>query len=117
MKKVSLIQLARTVRKIASDRPDVKYMAQGNCMYDTGACSDGSVGCIFGQAINQLGLKVPHNFEGCSINMVLEEINTVKYSDQTKKMQWLDIVQASQDVGMSWAAAVSKADRVCGVVK
>ena len=48
-----LDELVAEVRSIASDRGEVTY-PDGPCFYDKGECSDGSVGCVFGQALDNI---------------------------------------------------------------
>lgn len=88
--------LKTMVRKIAKERPDVKYgmPESGTCSYDEGVCSDGSVGCIFGQAAKLLGEPLYGSRE-----------ITDYYDDD-----WCLLVQTYQDKGRSWGEAVRQAD-------
>ena len=102
------------VRELAFHSPDNVYSVndEGHCLYNAGTCSDGSIGCIFGQAFKELGLdwgewgdSNPVNC--CSASQVVEHFDG-ETSDTMLK--WCDCIQKEQDVGKSWRASISLAD-------
>lgn len=111
---LTLRKLIIKVREIVKERPDVKYRGvaskdghKPNCFYDRGECSDGTVGCIFGQAA--VALSVPIGSIQASINKL-----GIKGTDQERA--WCQTVQCCQDRGDIWDVAVSKADEAVGEV-
>ncbi len=95
--KIRLDVLISEVRKIASERPDVVSDSK-TCMYDSGTCSDGSVGCLFGQGFaaidwdlhddqnDTMGIYSLLDGAGCTGVMV----------------DWCSELQLQQDKGFSW---------------
>ena len=113
--------LIQQVRQLAQDAPTNLY--EGNkdkmgCSYVKGPCSNGSVGCIIGQALilcdeslteylshedrstKQFELLHDIMFEDGMIELSLEDI------------EWIGDVQSRQDDGETWGDAVSKTDGV-----
>jgi len=107
-------KLINTVREFADLRPDNVYKLSNDsihCQYIAGTCSDGSIGCIFGQAFKELGLDwgeygdthacygtisaLVQHFCGCGDHNILN---------------WLDCVQVLQDMGHEWKNVVNEAD-------
>ncbi len=101
----NLDRLISEVRKIASERPNVTSDTK-SCMYDSGVCSDGSVGCLFGQGFEAIGWKPysPNN-SNLSVLGVLDS----HYGDNDK-LDWCSEVQDCQDNGMSWGESVKSVD-------
>lgn len=95
-----------TVRRVAKERPDVTYQrpeGMGFCQYDKGKCSDGTIGCIFGQ-ISKI-LDVPF---GDSVQPISALIGNLQGTPQ--QLQWLTLVQRYQDGGSTWRQSVEYAD-------
>ncbi len=99
-----LDQLIETVRKIARERPDVTSDTK-TCMYESGVCSDGSVGCLFGQAFEAMGWKPYDPVASQTIDKVLN--GEVGYGG---KVYWCADVQEVQDCGVPWGEAVRQVD-------
>ncbi len=98
-----LERLVESVRKIATERPDVVY--SGNCYYDSGECSDGSVGCLLGQALQAIDWPIyERNLEDSIVFLLFNE----GYTDD--RVIWCRRVQAEQDVKKTWAECVEYAD-------
>lgn len=94
------------VREKAAKSPTNVYQAD-NCLYNGGNCSDGSIGCIFGQVLKDLGQPVDEGDEGRDIIIILGILGIESSSLQK---QWCGSVQDSQDFGIEWKKAVDKAD-------
>lgn len=105
------------VRRIVQLRPDVTYNASNyGCKYADGYCSDGSVGCIFGQVLSNLGERVQRFDEypipDCnktytpSIGKILEN----EFGCSDNEYVWCERVQELQDNGLSWGEAVKMTD-------
>lgn len=114
--KITWPQLEAEVRRLATERPWNKYGQDGSgrCAYAAGVCSDGSIGCIFGQALRACGVN-PIEFDSGSeqgqpmdIAGVLEELGLV--SGLTRKVMWANEVQGLQDAGEPWGNALAQAD-------
>ena len=102
--KLRLDVLISEVRKIASERPDVVSDSK-TCMYESGVCSDGSVGCLFGQGFAAMDWK-PYT---TGVRMGIQGVFDVFYGEN-EKLDWCSDVQDNQDGGMSWAKSVKSAD-------
>jgi hypothetical protein len=102
------------VRKLAAEKPDNCYVptdAWGGCCYDKGQCTDGSVGCIFGQALQRLGRPIT----GCgSITQALCDSRWFEplTIDLDNEVEWCKLVQQYQDANLSWGKAVESANRL-----
>jgi hypothetical protein len=99
-----LIAQIRELAKKAPDnlyiKPDPKY---NTCCYDRGTCTDGSIGCIFGQAFRALGLEL----KGTAIISYILSDNQIPCSGSEKL--WCATVQRLQDQGRTWSEAVKLA--------
>lgn len=95
-------ELALRIRKMAEERPDNRYepfVGDGSCFYDIGECTDGSVGCIFGQAWPSL--------TGYKPIFVLAS----NLPGTTKLLLWFQKVQEFQDRGRKWRDCIQYADQ------
>lgn len=106
------------VRRLAKEFPKCMYTAPGCtkpepgqlCSNVDGKCSNGTKGCIIGQAFRNLGIKIPdlHDKSGapslCGKVFGLEENVDI--------VMWLAKVQRSQDAGKTWAYAVRVANKL-----
>ncbi len=98
-----LERLVLEVRKIATERPDVVYL--GNCYYDSGECTDGSVGCLLGQALQAIDWPIyERNPQGSIVYLLFNE----GYTDD--RVIWCRDVQTKQDSSREWAGCVKYAD-------
>ncbi len=95
--------LVAEVRKIVAERPDVSY--DGGCRYDSGVCSDGTVGCLIGQALGAIGWDLYPENSGELISNLLEEAG---YDDF--RVSWCRMVQSEQDCMSAWGGCVNYAD-------
>lgn len=110
-------KLIAVVRNIAYERPDTTYGKSiefkdcpGLCMYNKGECSDGTIGCIFGQALAAIGpYYPPTDLQNMGISDVLDHYG-IDYADD--QLDWCEKVQEGQDKGRAWEAAVAEADEM-----
>lgn len=97
-------RLFGVVRRKINESPNVVYnRPEGGimCQYDSGVCSDGSVGCIWGQAFRELGLVDDlHLNQSLVTYFDLHDIPVDRLS-----LAWAAAVQAGQDRGLSWGQA------------
>lgn len=114
------------VRKIVKERPDVYYNPDGMCKYSEGVCSDGSIGCIFGQAFTNLGINakkfdqypVPEGMLNYGKNYIpgIDHILRHEFNcEDILELEWCGTVQNGQDGNLSWKEAVLEADRELGI--
>lgn len=115
LKDVQIADLISEVRKLVSEHPDNIYRGLGsdpnhnNCSYSSGTCTDGSCGCIFGQAFKRLGVDVMQLDDTRSIYAVIND-NDIPCAKEDKS--WCGVVQSNQDAGDTWGKAVEKADKL-----
>lgn len=110
------------VRELAAASPENKYIGFPDycvCYYTAGKCSDGTEGCIIGQALVELGLlnkcdllvyylhKGEFHNDTMFVTKLFEKLN-IKLSLVQK--EWLWKVQSFQDRKHSWSSAVNSAD-------
>jgi hypothetical protein len=105
--------LILAVRKLAAAHPNNHYKkdpTETRCSYDKGSCDNGSVGCIFGQALNALG----HSVTGTTsiVGVIIDSglIESRIDVPPSPALSWCSVVQQRQDRHESWADAVHKAD-------
>jgi hypothetical protein len=114
---MKLRDLIDEVKRLAANSPDNRYYrspGSKNCEYDAGECADGSVGCIFGQALENLG-HPPHGYGGEGIPQVLGfDYGALKAN--CRALVWCQTVQRLQDSGYAWYEAVSHASKSCPVL-
>lgn len=113
-------QLVAKVREIVSLRPGVKYKPDEvrdpdnpghvSCLYGKGTCSDGSEGCIFGQALVALGVDRGSLDDGEILGEISEVLDSLDIADNNGMDEWCMVVQKRQDEGKSWGEAVAIAD-------
>ena len=98
-----------TVKRIATDRPNVTYRTFGDgrrCFYNHGQCSDMSVGCIFGQAFRELGIDVV----GCEGDNIADVVSQKQIAGSADDLQMCSDIQNAQDMGHSWGEALKTAE-------
>lgn len=119
---VTIGQVIGEVRRLAKEAPDNKYERvdgvdiDGNvynkaCFYDKGDCSDGTVGCIFGQAFTRLGLSVKGNMHIRSL------LFSIGIESNSEEQVWCGHVQVTQDKGSTWREAVDSADELAALLQ
>jgi hypothetical protein len=131
LQRKSLRDLVNEVVKLTKERPDVIYEGvndpgeSAQCSNIRGDCSDGTKGCIVGQAFFNLGF-LPEDLEfkedddtikdynDSSVNEIGEAFFDMSYAGAEEDLRWLAIVQDNQDGGDTWGEAAEKAnlDRV-----
>lgn len=105
MKFLTADDVIAEVRRLAAESPDCVYESpDGDCHYQRGECSNGSVGCIWGQALRRWGI-IDESRERAA---VLVSRYGAGLSDQ--QHEWVHAVQEFQDRGESWGDAVKAAD-------
>ncbi len=116
-KKITAKQLIAKTRQFAEDNPNNLY-EHDICNYATGECSNGAIGCIFGQVLHALGVpklqlqKFDSNQEegGITIESLIDKCPDLFNPVSEANKKWLLIVQGAQDRGCTWATAVREAD-------
>lgn len=98
-------ELIKEVRRLASESPDNIYLDRV-CRYNSGENSNGSRGCIFGQAFRNLGFMQIQ--EEKTVRYVLSEAQGIE--GDTQLLFWCDCVQAYQDSCKAWSECVAMAD-------
>jgi hypothetical protein len=111
----SLIEdLVAKVREIATARPNNVY-CKGRCEYAEGECSDGTTGCLLGQALLALGFTARRlrRLDEMSVSSIHVALSVLLKTDNLPpdKMRWLRRVQDAQDIEVEWGAAVEAADQ------
>ncbi len=101
-----LDELVAEVRKIAAERPDTRYEHKG-CFYDQNECSDGSVGCVFGQAFRAIDWVPYKSGEKFYIAGVLLREG---YASSDLRLKWCGVFQCQQDRGFTWEEGIVVAD-------
>ncbi len=104
--------LIRKVRELAENSPDCVYNGVTSCSYTQGECSNGTVGCIMGQAVlavdpSQLYMVKMYDtnsFHNLSLNLLFDRPIT------EEEVKWCSNVQGIQDDGECWKKAVDEAD-------
>lgn len=105
--KPTTAQVIEKVKQLAAERPENMYRGVcGACCYDEGTCTDGSVGCIFGQAFVALGVtEFPST--GKIRDVLPKIVSDVPSEDQ---IDWCRDVQLSQDRQFTWGESVKEAE-------
>lgn len=114
--------LIEAVRNLAAESPDNRYMGKSKCEYSRGRCTNGSCGCIIGQAIRKIDTEVfgvielreaQDRFVGGILGLTeyLKEREIV-FDCTDQERRWLIHVQSEQDCGKTWAVAVELADEM-----
>ena len=112
MQKLDIDKLIAAIRELATESPDNVYDRgrSHTCSYVVGDCSNGTQGCIVGQAIRRLGLETP-DFDD-SADVYLDNYDAVRAVSEMQRA-WILIVQQEQDSSNTWAYAVESADDNC----
>ena len=109
-------QILKTVKELAKENPDTVYVSpndEGLCFYTKGACSNGTEGCIIGQALVKLGVpketlaeldEKSQDITGLLRNLDMVDLATF---DDNDYLDELTKIQNRQDSGCSWGEAVS----------
>lgn len=114
-------QVVNEVRRLAAEQPDFVYVnpvdpENADCLYvhNWGVLDQPVVGgCIAGQALLNLGVPAwkLHEEEYTSVGAILSKVGvTVDRGSDRDDLDWLDNVQAKQDIKIPWGAAVTAAD-------
>jgi hypothetical protein len=114
-------KVIKEVRRLASENPDYVYTNNKDengrtiCLY---LASADQPGCIFGQALTRLGVVIPIDLEGRSIDFIFWRIGRIELPGADSALvDWCSEVQRGQDSGLAWAKAIHGADVSCpGVV-
>ncbi len=103
-----LDQLVAAVRKIAAERPDIKYN-HSNCFYDDLKCTDGSVGCLLGQGLAAIGWILYD--EGYRHEISISDLLVqAGYREADTRIRWCSRVQTRQDICSAWGKCIEYAD-------
>ena len=110
MQKLDIDKLIAAIRELAAESPDNIYdRGQSHaCSYVVGECSNGTQGCIVGQALRRLGLETPDL--PTHVDIYLSLIFDCGVAGGDTRLLWVSVVQSEQDSGNTWAYAVKSAD-------
>ena len=104
----------REVTALANEFPDNRYNKPteeppegevATCRYDKGICTNGSVGCIFGQALRKLGYYTDKVMP--ILNLLRDEL---KLSISEEENVWCWRMQKTQDNGNTWVESLRRAN-------
>jgi hypothetical protein len=115
-------QLADKVRELAIARPETVYRPAptgqtspaAHCSYLGGTCSDGTLGCLVGQALLAVGFTVEQlrSVDLFGIEEALDKLHPFELTDhQYQQVRWLESVQNAQDNGYAWREAIAIANQ------
>ena len=113
---ITIKELIEEVRRLVAESPDNAY-THAQCRYSIGACNNGSVGCLFGQALSNLGVDVVALDAMDSVPSILGILshgNVVGSCTELEK-SWCNLTQQRKDMGLSWSEAIRGADDRYGV--
>lgn len=108
--------LLTEIRKLADESPACKYERPtkgfaGACFYTKGVCTNGSEGCIIGQALAKLGhIEKLVEFDECGGKNAEAAIHALGLTISETDVQWCSRVQRAQDGGRCWGYAVGYAE-------
>lgn len=122
---IQLTALVAKVKELAQASPDNRYSKPMEilsrvectaCSNIRGLCTNGSEGCIIGQALLALGVDraILADHEHDSVRNLLRATSDL-YDKNTVEMEWLVHVQLNQDGGLAWSYAVQEASRIYGL--
>lgn len=102
------------VRRLAANSPDNIYTAPEKraCSNISGTCSDGSVGCIIGQAMKNCGLDEDILNEDSEAGIESFVDRNILSGFRIEAI-WCAKVQNRQDFQSTWGDAVKVADERC----
>jgi hypothetical protein len=113
--------LIQNVRQLANDAPYNTYEGNKNgygCCYAKGECSDGSIGCIIGQAMITCDESITEYIsdparQSKQFELLWDDMCETNLMEMSREeMNWCSKVQGLQDDGVAWQEAVSQADGV-----
>ncbi len=105
--------LINEVVKLSDTYPDAVNQTENGCYYNKGDYGNGIVGCIFGNALRNLGVIVDcdggdNDIFTPTIDVLLRKLKIVE--GNPRKLNWCEEVQLNQDKGRTWAEAVYEAN-------
>ena len=112
---ITIQEIVQQTRDLAAKYPDNVYLHwnRDDCLYHEGNCTNGTVGCIFGQIL------VPHfpdkNLDSCntivySIDALLVFLEISTNDNEYPLRNWCLQVQSLQDTGKMWHECIAFAD-------
>lgn len=106
-------EIVKSVREIVAERPEVSYL-HVYCHYTQKDASDGSCGCLMGQAIIKRYPELEEKLKktdnrACVPGIKYLLIEVLKF-EELVGVDWLVRVQALQDSGATWGRCVQLAD-------
>jgi hypothetical protein len=117
---ITIEQLILEVRRLAKESPENKYTPEladetasliKACFYNKGKCTNGAVGCIFGQAFRNLGSPIPlvyDNGNGAGIKSIFAGLD-ITHPNQNL-IEWCLEAQRNQDSSYTWEKCITEAD-------
>jgi hypothetical protein len=110
---ITATEIIAEVHRLAEANPKNRYL-EADCYYTRGACSNGSSGCIVGQALSALGYgeKLAH-LDDERPQGILRVASLLGITGEQDQLDWLETVQDWQDRGDTWCDAVARAEAEC----
>jgi hypothetical protein len=112
---ITIEQLVAEVTRLAQENPENSYEQTAiACYYNKGTCTNGTVGCIFGQAFRNLEQPLEDIFDshcgntGIRIGIVLKEL---KLNNIPELVNWCSEFQYWQDRHCSWNQCLVNANK------
>lgn len=107
--------IIQEVRRLADEFPDCVYTpvksgvgnVECSCSNTYGQCSNGTVGCIIGQAVKSVGYEIPTDYEDTDVCTLLDRLG-IDYENE--ELAFLEYVQGEQDQSRSWGESIKDAD-------
>lgn len=115
---ITVTDLIVKVQEIANEKPGVFYCDSVGYAKYNGPASDGSIGCLFGQAFRALGIDINKlrkvsiydANQTCIVGLI--NVGNFGWNYSHSERDWCDIVQRWQDNGIDWATCVKRANRL-----
>lgn len=113
---ITFADLEKEIRRLATEAPDNVYISpdEGPCYYNKGICTDGTIGCIFGQAFRNLGISLPLEDDDDGRLPIVCLLKRLAINPSGRDSYFAAVIQNAQDNCCPWGEAVSRADRWVG---
>lgn len=100
------------ILKLVKRSPDNVYDSgegHGACYYHKGKCTDGSRGCIMGQALKACGVS-DYALKGLGVETINVVCTTEEVGYSEREVDWLSCLQGAQDTYKTWGSALAQAN-------
>jgi len=107
--KTTATDIIAEVHRLAEADPGNRYL-EADCYYTMGACTNGSSGCIMGQALTALGYgEMLAHLDAEAPKGIERALARLGITAERDEIAWLETVQHWQDRGDPWREAVKRA--------